>query len=206
VYGSVLDSYCREPILLTKRINSSQIYHKRLLVVCQILCNTTWLLTKLEGRPYEETLDDFDLIQVKDSDIRLVEGILRSARFCPLNASIFQLELLSRFSREAEANSFMISNMVKTAWVMALLSDNSLLLPLYPCVSPTAAGVHRAKVGPTRILAVSKSWLYVEQALAVVWGVRYGLCVWQGHKRTGQIGPLDHLCNEVSGIGNYVLS
>jgi hypothetical protein len=165
-------------------------------VTKQILCNTTWLLTKLRGRPFEETLADFELVQMKDSDIRLVEGILRAARFCPLNPAMFQLELLSRFSRDAEANSPTITGMVETAWTAAILSDDRLLLPLYPCVSPTALGVRRVRVGPTHILAVATQ--EDGQASAVVWGSRYGLSVWKGNKDTCSLEPLDHLTSEVS--------
>jgi hypothetical protein len=162
----------------------------------QILCNTTWLLTKLRGRPFEETLADFELVHMKDSDIRLIEGILRAARFCPLNPAMFQLELLSRFSRDPGANSTIITGMVETAWTAAILSDDRLLLPLYPCVSPTALGVRRARVGPTHILAVTAE--ENGQALGVVWGSGYGLSVWQGNRDTCSLEPLQHLSYEVS--------
>ena len=97
-----------------------------------------------------------NLVSYKDLDIRLIEAILLGSRFLPENPHLFQLELLSRFSRAPAANSPVISRMVAEAATMVLMTSEQCIVPLYPCVSSSSAGVRLStQYKPTHVLAVT---------------------------------------------------
>ena len=122
----------------------------------QILCNAQWMMDKLLGRPFQEALNDINLVSQKDHDIRLIEAILLGSRVLPGNPHMFQLELLSRFSRAPGANSPAIGRMVAEAAVMVLVTSERCVVPFYPCVSPSSSRVGRnTQYGPTHVLAVT---------------------------------------------------
>ena len=121
-----------------------------------MLCNTQWMMDKLRGRPFQEALSDINLVSYKDRDIRLIEAILLGSRFLPENPHLFQLEVLSRFSRAPAANSPAIDRMVKEAATMVLLMSKQCLVPLYPCVSSSSPGVRLpTQYMPTHVLAIT---------------------------------------------------
>jgi len=125
-------------------------------IVVQVLCNTQWVMDKLVGRPFEEALSDIDQVVQKDGDVRLIESILLGSRFLPLNPHLFQLELLSRFSRAPAANSPVIGRMVAEAATMVVMMSERCIVPLYPCVSSSSAAVRlSAQYRPTHVLAVT---------------------------------------------------
>jgi len=110
----------------------------------------------LTGRPFHEALTDINLVSQKDADIRMIEEILLASRFLPENPQIFQLELLSRFSRAPGANSPVIGRMVAEAAAMVLVTSERCIVPFYPCVSPSSAGVRRhTRYGPTHVLGIT---------------------------------------------------
>ena len=126
----------------------------------QVLCNTKWLMNKLDFRPFHEALRDFNLVSQKDADIRLIESILLSSRFLPENAHMFPLELLSRLSRAPGANSAVIGRMVAEAAAMVLMTSERCMVPFYPCVPASSAGVRRhTHYAPTHVLAVTTDTL-----------------------------------------------
>jgi len=114
-------------------------------------------VNKLSYRPFNEALQDFNLVSEKDVDIRLIESILLSSRFLAVNPQMFQVELLSRFWRGAGANSAVVGRMVDEAALMVLLTTERLIVPFYPCVSVTSAAAVRRRTGyaPTHLLAVN---------------------------------------------------
>jgi len=113
------------------------------------------MMDKLISRPFHEALSDVDLVSEKDADIQLIESILLGSHFLPDNPHIFQLELLSRFSRAAGANSAVIGRMVAEAALMVLLTTERLIVPFYPCVSVTARRRMRTGYAPTHVVAVN---------------------------------------------------
>jgi len=132
----------------------------------QILCNTQWTMDKLIGRPFQEALSDINLVSKKDVDIRMIEAILLRSRFLPENPHMFQLELLSRFSRAPGANSPVIGRMVAEAAAMVLVTSEQCIVPFYPCVSPSSGGVRRhTRYAPTHVLAVTTEKLHRKQQL-----------------------------------------
>ena len=121
-------------------------------------------MNKLDFRPFHEALRDFNLVSQKDADIRLTESILLSSRFLPENARMFPLELLSRFSRAPGANSAVIDRMVAEAATMVLVTSERCVVPFYPCVSASSAGVRRhTHYAPTYVLAVTTDKLRLRQ-------------------------------------------
>jgi len=121
------------------------------------------MMDKLLGRPFHEALTDLNLVSQKDADIQIIESILLGSRFVPENPQMFQLELLSRFSRAAGANSPVIGRMVAEAALMVLVTSERCIVPFYPCVSPSSAEVHhRTRYGPTHVLAVTTVQLHHE--------------------------------------------
>jgi len=181
----------------------SLVTHTRLSL--QILCNTQWMISKLRGRPFREALSDINLVLQKDIDIRLIQAILLASRFLPQNPDIFQLELLSRFSRASRANSAVIERMVAEAATMVMVSAERCLVPFYPCVAPFAAGLRRpAQYGPTHVLAAKRQPSTDEDsadattALAVVWGECCGLQVWRtDHSSDAKFRVHYHISSEV---------
>jgi len=132
----------------------------------QILCNIEWMLKKITDRPFQEALSDINLVSKKDVDIRLVEAILSRSLFLPENPHMFQLELLSRFSRAPGANSPVIGRMVAEAAAMVLVTSEQCIVPFYPCVSPSSGGVRRhTRYAPTHVLAVTTEKLHRKQQL-----------------------------------------
>ena len=122
----------------------------------QVLCNSRWIASKLNFRPFHEALHDFNLVFQKDVDVRLIESILLSSRFLPDNPHMLPVELLSRFSRAPGANSPAIGRMVVEAAVMVLVTSERCVVPFYPCVSPSSSRVGRnTQYGPTHVLAVT---------------------------------------------------
>ena len=111
---------------------------------------------KLSGRPFLEAIDDINRVTNKDADILLVEAIFLSSRFLPEYPRMFPVELLSRFSRAPGANSPAIGRMVAEAALKVLVTSERCIVPFYPCVSPSSAGVRRRTgYGPTNVLAVN---------------------------------------------------
>ena len=120
---------------------------------------------KLAGRPFHEALDDMSLVHQKDADIRMVESILLESRFLPENPHIFHLELLSRFSPAPGATSPVIDRMVAEAALMVLVTSERCLVPFYPCVTPSSAGVRRhTRYAPTHVFAVTTVQLRHKQS------------------------------------------
>ena len=168
-------------------------------------------MNKLTYRPFNEAVHDVNLVSRKDVDIRLIESILLGSRFLPENPQIFQLELLSRFSRAAGANSPVIGRMVAEAALMVLVTSERCIVPFYPCVSPSLAGVRRRTCyGPTHVLAVTTVQLHQPEVekdagkdsnnldtLAVVWGARSGLEVWRYSPVVNTFQYHYRICNQV---------
>ena len=93
----------------------------------------------------------------------MIESILLGSRFLPENPQMFELELLSRFSRAPGANSPVIGGMVAEAALMVLVTSERCIVPFYPCVSPSSAGVRRPTwYGPTHVLAITTVQLHHE--------------------------------------------
>jgi len=114
-------------------------------------------VNKLNFRPFNETLHDFNLVYRKDVDIRMIEAILLGSLFLQETPHMFQLALLSRFSRAPGANSPVIGRMVAEAAAMLSLTSHGCIVPFYPCVSPSSAGVRRhTRYGPTHVLGITK--------------------------------------------------
>jgi len=173
------------------------------------------MLKKITDRPFQEALSDINLVSKKDVDIRLVEAILSRSLFLPENPHMFQLELLSRFSRAPGANSPVIGRMVAEAAAMVLVTSEQCIVPFYPCVSPSSGGVRRhTRYAPTDVLAVTTEKLHrkgqqredeeeeeetsaddVSATLAVVWGERCGLQVWRcSHGDDTKLEPFYDVC------------
>jgi len=183
----------------------------------QVLCNIEWIVNKLTFRSFSDALHDIDLVSSKDVDIRLVESIFLSSRFLPTNPRLLPQELLSRFSRAPGANSPVISRMVAEAEVMISTTSDRCIVPLYPCVSPSSAGVRRpTHYRPTHVLAFNtvqpeqketqleeSPTQYEEEAedsttQAVVWGARCGLQVWRTGPDNNTFQFDYRICNGVS--------
>jgi len=168
-------------------------------------------VNKLTFRHFNEAVHDFDLVSEKDTDIRLIEGILLGSRFLPENPQLFPIELLSRFSRAPGAHSPAICRMVAEAALMVLLSSERSIVPLYPCISPSSVRVRRCTgYGPTHVLAVNTLQMQQQGAgkeagsdssdsdtLAVVWGERSGLQVWRCSSDHDMFQYYYLICNQV---------
>jgi len=173
-------------------------------------------VNKLKFRPFQEALSDINLVSEKDVDIRMIEAILSRSRFLPENPHMFQLELLSRFSRAPGANSPVIGRMVAEAAAMVLVKSEQCIVPFYPCVSPSSGGVRRhTRYAPTHVLAVTTEKLHRKgqqredeeekegkssddsATVAVVWGERCGLQVWRTSRDDDTFQFYYHVCNQV---------
>lgn len=140
----------------------------------KILCNMNWLLTKLKGNLFSEVLRDFDLVKQKDDDILLIYGILSVAsESIKKNPETLQLEILSRFSRIPRVNSEFIDGMVRSCRHLLISTTLVLLYPLHPCVPTVDLSLKLSRRGPTHLIGV------YNRRLAVVWGMNYGLEIWQ---------------------------
>lgn len=134
----------------------------------KVLCSIPWLLTKIHGRSMTEVLLDFAMVEEKDSDILVVEKVLRDGLgLYSENPELLQLEILARFS--AKIQSECLRRMVVASKSLLVSTNRILLYPLYPGLPEGDRCLQWSHKGHTHLLGVHA------ERFAVLWEEHSGL-------------------------------
>ena len=168
------------------------------LLKSRMLCNFTWLLTKLKSFHFHQFIEDFHMVKESDDEIEFVRDLmLLSQSVVAADPEKLSAEIVARVSVQACSGKPHLHHILRdaTAWC-SNLSLGIYMLPKFPCFPCPSGYLRRTMQGPWHALGMCGD------SLIVVWGKETGLEVWNA--TTSEC--LHHFCSPFTWEDTYLTS